>query len=388
MGLPHMDRPKAPPQAGGDPCSSPKDRSRKIPSMTRDYSQFLGTAAPNPAPRTRLTQLGWQGFFASQLDADALSTTPPVRVTEVHRSGLVCIGETLDVEVPPDDDLTVGDWLLYDAEHPKNSVRLARKSLIQRVAAGRLKYLQLIAANVDTVFIVTSANADFNIARLERYIALCFEAEVEPVILITKSDLAADADAYLARAAAISDRVPALALNAKADDVKARLANWAKPGRTVAFLGSSGVGKSTLTNALADTTLDTQGVREDDAKGRHTTRHRQLYLTKDGPAVLDTPGMRELQLTDVGAGISELFEDIEGLATRCKFRDCAHESEPGCAVQAAIAADTLDPTRLDRFRKLAAEEIHNRESIAEKRAREKGFAKHVKRIAKEKPNRR
>lgn len=355
--------------------------------MTRDYSQLFPNATPKPAA-TRLSQLGWQPFFAQQLEADALTETPPVRITEVHRSGLVCLGETLNVEVPPDDDLTVGDWLLYDAEHPKDSVRLERTSLIQRVAAGRLKYVQLIAANVDTVFIVTSANADFNIARLERYIALCFEADVDPVILVTKPDLTDDAEDYLARAAAISDRVPALAINAKKDDVAECLSDWAKPGRTVAFLGSSGVGKSTLTNALAGTELDTQGVREDDAKGRHTTRHRQLYLTENGPAVLDTPGMRELQLTDVAAGISELFEDIEDLATRCKFRDCAHESEPGCAVQAAIASGDLDPARLERFRKLAAEETHNRESIAEKRARQKGFAKHVKRVTKDKPNRR
>lgn len=356
--------------------------------MTRDYSQLFPGATPSPTPASRLTQLGWQGFFATQVEADALARTPPVRVTEVHRSGLVALGEDIEVEIPPRDDLTVGDWLLYDADSPKDSVRLDRKSLIQRVAAGRLKYEQLIAANVDTVFITTSANADFNIARLERYVALCLNAEVEPVILITKPDLAKDPDTFVTRASEISARVPVLALNATSGEARKKLADWAKPGRTVAFLGSSGVGKSTLTNALAGTELETQGIREDDAKGRHTTRHRQLYLTGNGPAVLDTPGMRELQLTDVAAGLSELFEDIEDLATRCKFRDCAHETEPGCAVQAAIADGALDPARLERFRKLAAEETHNRETIAEKRAREKGFAKHVKRITKDKPNRR
>lgn len=355
--------------------------------MTRDYSQLFPGTSPAPTPPTRLRRLGWSTHFARQVDVDTMEATPPVRVTEVHRSGLVALGETLEVELPPRDDLTVGDWLLYDAQAPKDSLRLERSSLIQRVAAGRLKYVQLIAANVDTVFIVTSANADFNVARLERYVALCFEAEVEPVILVTKPDLADDPEDYVARAAAISPRVPALAVNATDADSVRQLAAWAKPGRTVAFLGSSGVGKSTLTHALTGIRLETQEVREDDAKGRHTTRHRQLYLTETGPAVLDTPGMRELQLTDVAGGISALFEDIEDLATRCKFRDCAHESEPGCVVQAAIAAGTLDPERLDRFRKLAAEEAHNAASLAERRARDKGFSRHVKRVTKEKPDR-
>ncbi|MAM62631.1 ribosome small subunit-dependent GTPase A [Maritimibacter sp. UBA3975] len=355
--------------------------------MTRDYSQLFPSATPATAP-SALARLGWQPFFAAQIDADTLTATPPVRVTAVHRSGLRVTGDGIEAELPPDEAVTVGDWLLYDADHPADSVLLERKSVIRRRAAGREAKVQLIAANIDTVFIVSSCNADFNVARLERYVALAFEAEVDPVILLTKADLAADPQDFVTQAQAISSRVPVIALDARGEAPRTALAQWAKPGRTVAFLGSSGVGKSTLTNALADTELDTQGVREDDAKGRHTTRHRQLYLTDTGPAVLDTPGMRELQLTDVAAGLSELFDDIEDLATRCKFRNCAHEGEPDCAVQAAIAAGELDPVRLTRFRKLAAEEAHNTATVAQKRAREKGFAKHVKRVTREKPNRR
>ncbi|MEC7762454.1 MAG: ribosome small subunit-dependent GTPase A [Pseudomonadota bacterium] len=358
--------------------------------MTRDYSKFSLGGAPAPRPAlSPLQSLGWQPFFSSQIDADDMATYPPVRVTAVHRSGLSVRGDGIEAVLPPDAEVTVGDWLLYDAERPGASRLLDRKSLIQRRAAGHEVRSQLIAANIETVFIVTSCNADFNVARLERYLALAFEAGIDPVILLTKADMAEDVSAFVAQAAAISDRAPALALDARGEEPRDKLAAWTKPGRTVAFLGSSGVGKSTLTNALAggDMIL-TQGIREDDAKGRHTTTHRELHVMPGGPVVLDTPGMREIQLSDVAEGIAAVFADIEALATECKFRDCAHETEPGCAIKAAIEAGDLDPDRLERWRKLAAEDMHNSESIAERRAREKGFSKMVKRVGGEKPNRR
>jgi ribosome biogenesis GTPase len=354
--------------------------------MTRDYSQLFPGSTPTTPPNP-LRALGWQSFFASQLDADEMTKTPPVRVTEVHRSGLRARGAAGDVQLPPDADVTVGDWLLYDAETPGRSRRLERKSLIQRRAPGRETRMQLIAANLDTVFITTSCNADFNVARLERYVALAFEAEVTPVIVLTKADLE-DPAPYVEQAEAISARVPVIALDARADNVQAALAPWAKPGQTVGFLGSSGVGKTTLTNALAGTEAATQDIREDDAKGRHTTRHRELYITGTGPVVLDTPGMRELQLADVSAGLSTLFADIEELATTCKFRDCAHETEPGCAVRAAIEAGDLDPERLMRWRKLAAEEELNAATVHEKRDKARATAKMYRRVQSEKKNRR
>jgi ribosome biogenesis GTPase len=358
--------------------------------MTRDYSKFFPGGAPAPRPAlSPLQSLGWQPFFSSQTDADELAAHPPVRVTAVHRSGLAVRGDGIEADLPPDAGVTVGDWLLYDAERPGDSRLLERKSVIQRRAAGHEVRQQLIAANIETAFIVTSCNADFNVARLERYLALAFEAGIDPVILLTKADMADDVEPYVAQASAISSRVPVLALDARGPDPREKLAPWTKPGRTVAFLGSSGVGKSTLTNALAggDAIL-TQGIREDDAKGRHTTTRRELHVIAGGPVVLDTPGMREIQLSDVAEGIATVFEDIEALATQCRFRDCAHESEPDCAVKAALDTGELALDRLARWRKLAAEEMHNRESIAERRAREKGFAKHVKRVVNENPNRR
>ena len=358
--------------------------------MTRDYSKFSLGGAPSPRPAlSPLQALGWQPFFSAQIDADDMQAHPPVRVTAVHRSGLAVRGDGIEAVLPPDAEVTVGDWLLYDAERPGASRLLDRKSLIQRRAAGHEVRQQLIAANIETAFIVTSCNADFNVARLERYLALAFEAGIDPVILLTKADMAEDVADYVEQATAISDRVPVVALDARGDAPREKLAPWTKPGRTVAFLGSSGVGKSTLTNALAGGDLiDTQGIREDDAKGRHTTTHRELHVIEGGPVVLDTPGMREIQLSDVADGIAAVFADIEALTTRCRFRDCAHETEPGCAVKAAIESGDLDPDRLTRWRKLAAEEMHNSESIAERRAREKGFARHVKGVVNEKPNRR
>jgi ribosome biogenesis GTPase len=267
--------------------------------MVRDYSAFLPGGTPARREPTALERLGWGPAFASQIDADALTATPPVRVVAVHRSGLQVAGDGIDETIPPGPEATVGDWLLYDRARPRSSRVLERKSLIKRRAPGTGREVQLIAANIDTVFVVTSCNQDFNVARLERYVALAFEAGIEPVIVLTKADLAEDPAPYVEEARKVSDRVPVVALDARGDEPAEALADWCKPGRTVAFLGSSGVGKSTLTNALLGTqAIATQGIREDDARGRHTTTRRELHATPGGCLVLDTPGMRELQLTD------------------------------------------------------------------------------------------
>ena len=354
--------------------------------MTPDNSAILppadGMQAQGQAISAMLA-LGWQPFFAQQISVDEMSETPPVRVTEVHRSGLRVLGDGIDMMVPPRADATVGDWLLIDRELPSASRVLERKSLIKRRAAGHDRSVQLIAANLDTAFIVTSCNLDFNVARLERYVALAFEAGVTPVILLTKADLCDDPAAYATDAEAISADVAVLTLNAKSDEPRSRLAPWCKPGQTIAFLGSSGVGKSTLTNALsAGEVAATQDIREDDAKGRHTTSHRQLHILPSGCAVLDTPGVRELQLTEAETGVAEVFSDLDALSLDCRFRNCSHVSEPGCAVLAALERGDIDAARLGRWRKLVAEDRHNTASLAQRRSKDKAFGKMIKQVKK------
>jgi ribosome biogenesis GTPase len=352
--------------------------------MTRDYSQFLPDSKPLSAVQaTTLQRLGWRPFFAQQTSADELELTPPARVVSIHRSGPVVIGDKIEKALPAGFAAAVGDWVLINPDRPSSSRILDRSSLIKRRAPGPERAEQMIAANIDTAFIVTSCNADFNVARLERYISLAFEARVAPVILLTKTDLTEDTGYYLAQAQSIATNVPALALNAKAAGLASHLADWTKPGQTIAFMGSSGVGKSTLTNAiLGEDQIATNTIRESDAKGRHTTTSRELRLAPGGCLVLDTPGMRELGLTDAAAGVAELFHDFTDLAMACKFRDCAHETEPGCAINAAIQAEEIDANRVARWRKLMAEDAHNSATLAERRARDKAFGKMVRNITK------
>lgn len=355
--------------------------------MTRDISQFLPPSLRGPAGRTLSTveRLGWQSFFAQQISTDELTKTPPVRVIEVHRNGLHVRGETIDATLPPNPDATVGDWLLYDAIQPGRSRVLERKSLIRRRAPGTDRQVQLIAANLDTAFIVTSCNHDFNVARLERYVALAFEAGVAPAIVLTKPDLCPEAEreSFEEAAKAVSDRVPVITVNALGGEVAEALADDTKPGQTVAFLGSSGVGKSTLVNALAGIdAVATQGIRVDDSKGRHTTTRRQLHLLPGGCTVLDTPGMRELQLTEAQAGIAELFADLDDLAAACRFRDCRHKSEPGCAVKAAVTAGRVEAARVERWRKLAREEAFNSATLSERKAKDRALSRLVHEVKK------
>lgn len=354
--------------------------------MTRDPSHLLppsDATMPQPSPRTALEMLGWQPFFAQQIGADEMIQTPPVRVIAVHRSGLNVRGDGIETVLLPRADATAGDWILFNAAQPALSVILPRKSLIQRRAPGDDRRHQLIAANVDTCFIVTSCNQDFNIARLERYVALAFEAEVTPVIILTKADRCDDPTSFIEAASAISDRVAIVVLNALSDEPREKLRPWCKPGQTVAFLGSSGVGKSTLVNALfGDDAIETASVREDDDKGRHTTRHRQLHFLPDGCAVMDTPGMRELQLAEAQDGVEEVFSDLTALAEQCRFRNCKHETEPGCAIRAALNADVFDEARLARWNKLAAEEQANTAAMAKRKSAGKALHKTIKSIQK------
>ena len=325
-----------------------------------------------------LQDLGWSPFFARQHDAsDALT---PHRVTEVHRDRLTGLGTGGEAPLltpgQSTGDFAVGDWVLAD-EAGRIAHLLDRQTTLSRRAAGTDARVQLIAANVDTLFITTSCNADFNPARLERYLALARAAGSYPVIVLTKADLCDDPSDYVRQAEALAPMLTVLAVDARNADDLSSVATWCGRGQTGALLGSSGVGKSTLMNGLTGASAATQDIREDDAKGRHTTTSRALKRMTNGGWLIDTPGMRALRLADAGEGIDSLFSDISALAETCRFSDCAHETEPGCAVQAAVAAGTLDPDRLARWRKLLREDTRNTETIAERRQRDRQFGRMV-----------
>ncbi len=291
----------------------------------------------------------------------------PARVATVHRAKLTAqsVVGPLRPTLPPQvktTDFAVGDWVLIDPETQLLVRRLDRQALLQRRTEGA-RFQQLIAANVDTLFIVTSCNDDFNPARLERYLALANEAGTKPVIVLTKIDKTADPQPFADQAAALQPGLQVVRVNAKSPEAAQVLAPWCGTGQTVALVGSSGVGKSTLLNTLTskqgDEAQPTGSIREDDAKGRHTTTSRSLHPIKGGGWVIDTPGMRTLHMSDISSGLDMVFAEISELAPHCRFNDCTHDHEPGCAVQAAIAAGTVDPARLERWRKLADENRSN-----------------------------
>lgn len=332
-----------------------------------------------------LRDLGWSAEFLRQLDIDEIGRVVPMRITAVHRDRLEALGEAgaLTLTLPPGvsaGEVAVGDWVVVAPGETRVDRVLQRRSLLHRKAAGHRAQDQLIAANVDTLFVTTSLNADFNIARLERYTALAHAGEVTPVIVMTKADLCDDPDPYLDALRAALPQVQAVALDARDTNAAQALGDWCGRGQTVAFVGSSGVGKSTLAVALTGDEIATQAIREDDAKGRHTTTSREFHRLAGGGWVIDTPGMRELQLAGAAEGIDTVFADIVELAQGCKFNDCAHETEPGCAIKAAIEGGTLDADRLARWQKLRREDAHNAESLAEAHARERRFGKLVRSI--------
>ncbi len=325
-----------------------------------------------------LADLGWKPFFSEQLSGEDEFRCLPVRVMAVHRGVIAVAGAGLECLISPhlassrdeEDRPAVGDWLLIDREDHKLVRILDRASLFKRRAPGHDRRLQRIAANVDTLFIVASCNQDFNIPRLERYLVLAREVNVHPVVVLTKIDLTDTPERFQQAARGLQPGLEVECVNARIPASVAQLAAHCGRGETVALLGSSGVGKSTLVNTLRGSdSIATQAVREHDGKGRHTTTARELHRLPHGGWLLDTPGMREFQLADAATGLAEVFDDIVLLTLECRFTNCMHEREPGCAVQAAIAAGTLTPARLERWRKLQAEDNLNTAKLEERKAR-------------------
>lgn len=258
----------------------------------------------------------------------------------------------------PSDFPAVGDFVMLDGDAGANGNAiihhmLSRKSAFIRSAAGTANGGQVVASNIDTVFICMSLNNDFNLRRLERYLSISWDSGATPVVVLTKSDLSEDVRQQLREVDAVAIGADILVTTAMREDGYEEIARYIKEGQTIAFIGSSGVGKSTLINRLmGEEKLDTQGLRSDD-KGRHTTTRRELILLKNGGIVVDTPGMRELGLEN--ADFSKAFADIDELASSCKFRDCKHGSEPGCAVQKAVCDGLLSAERLLSYQKLKKE---------------------------------
>jgi ribosome biogenesis GTPase len=325
---------------------------------------------------TPLRAIGWPyaGPPTDPAWAQAIAAHPgarPARVIEQHRSGYV-VAESPDegstpeslpewqrAKCPPEQRPAVGDWVLVEGEGKAARIvaLLPRFSAIKRGAAGEHYKQQLIAANIDTAFVVCGLDADFNPRRIERYLLLLSGSGVQPVVVLTKADKdGADVDAAMESLSAMREQgVAILAVNAKDRDSVDALSGWLGEGRSVVLVGSSGAGKSTLTNTLLGIEkMKTGAVREGDDRGRHTTTHRALLAMPSGACLIDTPGMRELKPTGE-EDVAESFADIEALAEHCRFRDCRHAKEPGCAVRAAVERGELDAGRVANFLKLRDE---------------------------------
>jgi ribosome biogenesis GTPase len=353
----------------------------------------------------RLRSYGWSRFFENHLTALDRPALRAGRVVEAQRGSLRL--ET--AQGPVEARLSgrgyhlaadaaalpvVGDWVAFQPEEPGQSVLvheiLPRRTRLSRKAAGARAVEQVVAANVDLVLLVMGLDGDYNLKRLERLLAMAEESGARPAVVLNKADLPADLEDRLAAARALCYGNPIVAVSALDGDL-ASLEPLLIPGETAALVGSSGAGKSTLIHRLMGSDeLTTRPVRADDSRGRHTTTHRELFRLPGGCLVIDNPGVREIQLWDAEQALSTVFDDIDRLASNCRFSDCRHDTEPGCAVRRAIDGGELDGARLERLQKLERETaaLARRKDLHAQRQQDKRLGKLYKSILREKRERR
>ena len=351
-----------------------------------------------------LDVLGFSDWFRSKADSSKLANYGVARIVSVHKDSYVLTaglddafaelsGNLMYTADSPLDLPTTGDWVyadFYDDTHAIIHGVIARKTLIKRKAAGKLVDYQLIAANIDVAFIVQSVDYNLNLRRLERYLVMVNDSEIEPVILLSKCDLVSsdELDDIAQRVSAISPGTTVLAFsNTSGKNIDA-IKGFLYSGKSYCLLGSSGVGKTSLLNSIiGGDRFDTQLVSKKDSKGRHTTTSRQLIRLENGAMLIDTPGMRELGNLAIEAGLEETFSEIDMLAQSCKFADCSHTTEQDCAIMAAIETGELASERYENYKKMKNESAFHEMSYVEKRKKDKRFGKMVKSAVKNKNRR-